>query len=85
MYDSITIKDTNGYFLERFKMALKKNGIACYLNIIKEKKDINYPRTLCKYTSKPVIELLKNLNKNSDNQYAEAFIKTLSYKEKWNR
>lgn len=80
--ESLAISDAESYFLDSFDDYLNLNGIATSGSFEIQNQDIpdywvNY-QVLASHSSKPVSELIKWANKESDNFYTEMLLKTLA-------
>ncbi|MCH2449066.1 MAG: D-alanyl-D-alanine carboxypeptidase/D-alanyl-D-alanine-endopeptidase [Gracilimonas sp.] len=78
--ESLSIDNPSLFFLDSFKKFLLKNGIELdgFLVVSNKKQDISSLKVLATHRSKPLSELVKWTNKESDNFYTEMMIKTLS-------
>lgn len=78
--ESLSIDDPAMFFLDSFKKYLLNNGIEVdgFLVVSNEKQDVSALKVMATHRSKPLSELVKWTNKESDNFYTEMMIKTLS-------
>jgi D-alanyl-D-alanine carboxypeptidase/D-alanyl-D-alanine-endopeptidase (penicillin-binding protein 4) len=78
--ESLSIDNPLMFFLDSFKDYLKKNGIQFDGGIIVYGQAFEYDTTqvLATHQSKPMAELIKWTNKESDNFYTEMLLKALS-------
>ena len=80
--ESLAISEAELYFLDSFDRYLNQSGITTNSTFEVQKDDIpdywtNY-KVLASHSSKPVSELVKWANKESDNFYTEMLLKTLA-------
>lgn len=78
--ESLSINDPAMFFLDSFEKFLQKHGIEVTGSLIvsNNKRDVSELEILAIHHSKPMSELIKWVNKESDNFYTEMMIKTLS-------
>jgi D-alanyl-D-alanine carboxypeptidase/D-alanyl-D-alanine-endopeptidase (penicillin-binding protein 4) len=78
--ESLSINDPPMFFLDSFKKFLMKNGIEVdgFLVFSSEMQQTESMQVLATHRSKPMSELIKWANKESDNFYTEMMTKTLS-------
>ncbi|MEP1305512.1 MAG: D-alanyl-D-alanine carboxypeptidase/D-alanyl-D-alanine-endopeptidase [Balneola sp.] len=79
--ESLSISDAGNFFTETFEVFLRRNGIisedSSLLDIQYSSVLDSYP-VLASHTSKPLSELVKWANKESDNFYTEMMLKTMA-------
>ncbi|MEX0722680.1 MAG: D-alanyl-D-alanine carboxypeptidase/D-alanyl-D-alanine-endopeptidase [Gracilimonas sp.] len=78
--ESLSINDPPMFFLDSFKKFLIKNGIEVdgFLVVSSENQQTESMQVLATHSSKPMSELIKWANKESDNFYTEMMTKKLS-------
>ncbi len=78
--EALSVNDPARYFLHSFRHYLAANGILVQGEIKVSDEAINYDSTtvLATHQSKPMSDIVKRINKESDNFYAEMIVKTLS-------
>ncbi|MEM6591676.1 MAG: D-alanyl-D-alanine carboxypeptidase/D-alanyl-D-alanine-endopeptidase [Cyanobacteria bacterium P01_C01_bin.73] len=82
---SIAIPDPAQYFIERFERTLESANIAVSrTEVSTEPATVSMP-VLASITSPPLSQLMLRINRNSDNLYAEAVLKTLGIEASQNR
>ena len=78
--ESLSIDNPPMFFLDSFKKFLHKNGIELdgFLVVSDKKREVSSLKVLATHSSKPLSELVKWTNKESDNFYTEMMTKMLS-------
>ncbi|WP_020402278.1 D-alanyl-D-alanine carboxypeptidase/D-alanyl-D-alanine endopeptidase [Gracilimonas tropica] len=78
--ESLSIDNPPKYFLDSFKKYLNRNGVEFKGPVIVPGQAFQYDKStvLASHRSKPMSELVKWLNKESDNFYTEMLVKKLS-------
>ena len=78
--ESLAINDPAMFFLDSFKNYLNENGIEFNGPVMVPDQDFSYDTStvIATHHSKPLAELIKWLNKESDNFYTEMLVKKLS-------
>lgn len=78
--ESLSIDNPPMFFMDSFKKFLQNHGIELdgFLVVSNEDQDVSSLQVLATHRSKPLSELVKWTNKESDNFYTEMMIKTLS-------
>ncbi len=80
----LTVDDPTEYFISVFENILKKNNIELQgyaIDADREAHEIDYSETkkLFEHKSVPLKEIIKEINKNSNNFYAEQLLRTIGY------
>ncbi len=80
--ESLSIKNASLFFLDTFKKYLEGGNISVTGHIIVDEKPLNLEQgqyvVLAEHTSEPLAKLLEQVNKKSDNFYAEMLLKTIA-------
>jgi D-alanyl-D-alanine carboxypeptidase/D-alanyl-D-alanine-endopeptidase (penicillin-binding protein 4) len=78
--EALSVNDPARYFLHSFRHYLAAHGIVVQGKIRVADETISYDSTtvLATHQSKPMAEIVRRINKESDNFYAEMILKTLS-------
>lgn len=80
--ESLAISNAESFFLDSFDKYLNLNGVETNSTFSVQEEDISdywiYYKLLASHTSKPISELIKWANKESDNFYTEMMLKTLA-------